>query len=118
MDSIKQRSAIAEWMGCKPRMLPLYFPDGKYQDGWYWPNGEYHKETPNYPADLNAMREAEKRLEDDAQRRIYLIELTKACGNIEDSTLGSNFWVCTHATAAQRAEALLKTIGKWTQTDK
>jgi len=62
---------------------------------------------PNYHGDLNAMHEAEKVLNPE-QYSPYLTELMRQ-NTADDSTeLGSY-----HATAAQRAEAFLRTIGQW-----
>jgi len=66
--------------------------------------------TPNFPNDLNAMHEAEKVLTADDQLSDYgrhLLSITKDW---------RPYWGPTrvaHATAAQRAEAFLRTIGKW-----
>lgn len=63
-------------------------------------------EIPDYCNDLNAMHEAEKLLnKKGAERRIYIAMIYKLVGY-------HSYDVC-HATAAQRAEAFLKTIGKW-----
>lgn len=56
----------------------------------------------DYRNDLNAMHEAEKRL-GDIQRGQYEDELTMRTDN------------AIYATADQRAEAFLRTIGKWDQ---
>lgn len=71
--------------------------------------------TPDYYHDLNAMNEAEKTLkgpqECDSYIR-YLCVITDMCAPFESGPLYS--WgpvVC--ATATQRAEAFLRTIGKW-----
>lgn len=64
------------------------------------------KQIPDYPNDLNAMHEAEEVLTD---RLGYLIELG---GCVQDAAV-EDWWLVAHATAAQRAEAFLKTIGKW-----
>jgi hypothetical protein len=82
--------------------------------GWKWEKlwtGEFHgkpigeqgpfRELPDYLNDLNAMHEAEKTLTKD-QSRTYACR--KLSGGIFDAV---------HATAAQRAEAFLHTIGKW-----
>ncbi len=57
---------------------------------------------PSYLTDLNAMHEAEKVLTDE-QQDDYMNWL----GNCYSE------WPSIHATAAQRAEAFLRTIGKW-----
>ena len=61
---------------------------------------------PDYLNDLNAMHEAEKVLTME-QRNAYFFTLNTAVSN------GEGFWHLLHATAAQRAEALLRTLGKW-----
>jgi hypothetical protein len=85
--------------------------------------------TPDYLSDLNAMHEAEKVL-DDEQRKVFAWHMM--CGKFdwykeepEMRELGPNpriGWLeespgdafkTYHATAAQRAEAFLRTIGKW-----
>jgi hypothetical protein len=64
----------------------------------------YGKAIPDYLNDLNAMHKAEKILKG-GMRSKYDAELTLICSR------DYNFiW---ESTAAQRAEAFLKTIGKW-----
>lgn len=59
---------------------------------------------PNYCADLNAMHDAEKELDSGELFRGYYLALY-------DITKSTRMPVC--ATARQRAEAFLRTIGKW-----
>lgn len=63
------------------------------------------RELPDYLNDLNAMHEAERILLADNNARsrwfIWMQAKTDLAG--------------THATAPQRAEAFLRTIGKWTE---
>lgn len=67
---------------------------------------------PDYPSDLNAMHEAEKEFwnEDkgDSSSLVgnYLAHLTKMKNGVP--------WLVFHATAAQRAEAFLRTLNLWT----
>ena len=62
---------------------------------------------PNYLNDLNAMHDAEKMLKG-GMRSKYDAELTLICSR------DYNFiW---ESTAAQRAEAFLRTIGKWEES--
>jgi hypothetical protein len=61
---------------------------------------------PDYLNDLNAMHEAEKVLEIN-QWGHYKENLTVCAA---PSGFPSHYW---HATATQRAEAFLKTVGKW-----
>lgn len=108
----KQRIAIAEACGWK--FL-------KHRKSWNWWNKkkcEYLCVCPDYLNDLNAMHEAEKTLTDEQ----YFSDVLAA---YEDCTFtGWLFRIMvrrvddpdfrTHsATAAQRAEAFLRTIGKW-----
>ena len=81
-------------------------------DGWWdGPNGNegvsYERmldRLPDYLNDLNAMHGAEKTLTP-AQHTEFRNELWSACGQNWRHTYSS--------TAAQRAEAFLRTIGKW-----
>lgn len=62
--------------------------------------------VPDYPNDLNAMHAAEKVLTG-PQRERYLCELQSIV-----SRYGCH-WALLHATAAQRAEAFLRTLNLW-----
>lgn len=62
------------------------------------------KDVPNYTEDLNAMHEAEKTLDEPDSYEEQLIEV---CGG------RSYMW---HASAKQRAEAFLRSLGQWTDT--
>lgn len=67
---------------------------------------------PNYLNDLNAMREAEELLDDD-QWLDYMLNLQDVLQRHPDR---GKWVVCQenmHSTAAQRAKAFVKTIGKW-----
>lgn len=63
-------------------------------------------EVPNYPADLNAMHEAEKALDNEDQRDEYwcLLRHSVSAG-LDDMQHCFN---TAHATAAQRAEAFCR----------
>jgi hypothetical protein len=98
----QQRIAIAKACGWKREF------NGDHEDPeWYWippnnPDGD--DELPDYLNDLNAMNDAEKVLKG-GMRSKYDAELTLICSR------DYNFiW---ESTAAQRAEAFLRTIGKW-----
>ena len=64
------------------------------------PHGEPKCGVPNYCEDLNAMHEAERML-------------TKEQTNEYIAVLFDSTYEATLATARQRAEAFLKTLGKW-----
>ncbi len=78
-------------------------------------------ELPKYPADLNAMHEAEKTL--DASRcaqfaRLLMKHHPTYCVDVLDSRdeledVAYETFVLIHASADQRAEAFLRTLGKW-----
>lgn len=61
---------------------------------------------PDYLGDLNTMHEAEKVFEGYGMRQSYRRNLLIACDTTELNEIIS-------ATGAQRAEAFLRTIGKW-----
>jgi hypothetical protein len=74
------------------------------------PNGgpcQYKEGIPNYCKDLNAMHEAEKTLTKE-QVRVYSDFL--AYSPHESCWASCTIW---HQTSRQRAEAFMKTIGKW-----
>lgn len=65
-------------------------------------------EVPDYPNDLNAMHDAEKMLTDD-----QLIDYAEWLGVCFDENPSKACVVLLRANATQRAEAFLRTIGKW-----
>ncbi len=71
-------------------------------------------ETDDYTGDLNAMHEAEELLDYDQCLSFEdeLCDVTKKENDAAEIPPPWRFSVA-HATAAQRAEALLRTIGKW-----
>jgi hypothetical protein len=72
--------------------------------------GHHHlRNLPDYLNDLNAMHEAEKIL-DQMQARAYSDFLGQS---EQDGTWAGCH--CFHQTAAQRAEAFLKTLNLWTE---
>jgi len=110
----KQRIAIAEACGWKMHDHPdcLAKKEGWVSRGWEtWvmnPSGllVFKHDIPKYLNDLNAMHQAEKVLQDDREAA-FRGWLWLAHGQPELRC------AIVHATAAQRAEAFLKTIGKW-----
>ncbi len=69
---------------------------------------------PNYCADLNAMHEAEKVLTIQQKANDYeiLLETVTRRGK-SGMTFGLAAYLFCHATSRQRAEAFLRTLGKW-----
>jgi hypothetical protein len=113
MKTEAQRVAIAEACG-----WTRYDPSPSY---WHWkdPKGCWRDENelPDYLNDLNAMHEAEKALEaDDFKMRDYedrLCEILNEANRTKPRWLGPTRFAYARAIAAQRAEAFLRTIGKW-----
>ena len=103
MNNEKQRIAIAE--ACGWTVINGYLCHIKTNR-----NGAEEVATiaplPNYLNDLNAMHEAEKRLSRE-QLDSYIFEMHEVIGHNHIER-----YVVT-AAAAQRAEAFLRTIGKW-----
>ena len=102
MNPEQQRVAIAEACGWKTDKRGL---------GWLSPRGYYASE-PDYLNDLNAMHEAEKVLTDEqdleySEALEQVVEGRYLTNNSEDMRR------LRSATASQRAEAFLRTIGKW-----
>jgi hypothetical protein len=92
-EQINQR--IAEACGWKPA------PRGRWKL-----NEHVERFRPDYLNDLNAMHEAERTMGDPQLWDEYQSYLSDAMRNIG--------WIY-HATAAQRAEAFLKTLNLWKQ---
>jgi hypothetical protein len=119
------RVAIAQFCGWKDvglyhpwteRFLEEYSPDFKivaYLRGRP-PGKNYPDFLPNYTQDLNAMNEAERFLENiqvlDYQKELENI-IKNRCRVCDASTYSSDF--IFHSCAKDRAEAFVKTIGKW-----
>ena len=108
----QQRMAIAEACGYEFKTH-----EGKFYcffeklDGWvYWKNI-----VPHYLNDLNAMHEAEKLLYQDPNSPKKYTQQIKAaiCREAGVKKAKMDFDVCITATATQRAEAFLRTIGGW-----
>ena len=106
-----QRIAIAEacgWHGIdgKSALGPM---------GMYGPLRGFAL-IPDYLNDLNAMHEAESTITDESKRDAYCLQLATSCNSLSDWNFDSmkvEAWKTIRATAAQRAEALLRTIGRW-----
>jgi hypothetical protein len=69
--------------------------------------------VPDYCNDLNAIRDAVMTLPENKQV-LYGVRLAWACGHTDKGSVG--LWKISTATARQRAEAFLRTLGKWKET--
>lgn len=82
--------------------------DGRRIDGW--------EQFPDYLNDLNDMHDAEKTLTVE-QSEDYAEYLCRSiCGQPPERVSICEFAHTIHATAAQRAEAFLKTLNLWDST--
>lgn len=88
----------------------------------YWKRDNYaYHELPNYPEDLNACANMENWLKEkyscrsvNNHWRSYHIQLWKVVNPDIYFQWDSERWVdCIYATAPQRCEAFLKTLGLW-----
>jgi len=82
------------------------------------PNGDwqYKDELPDYCNCLNAMHEAEKVLTTKQKQR-FATALSDTLSDSAPTESCHTVWSDTiHATSRQRAEAFLKTLGKWEET--
>ena len=107
-----QRIAIAEACGWKHEK---YIDMGQpCKDFWMF-NGKcyYLSDLPDYTQDLNAMHEAEKRIPR-GDRHEYPFKLSEVVLQRKLTVHDRIEPYIVFATASQKAEAFLKTIGKWT----
>ena len=102
----KQRIAIAQACGIA-RLWSTALPERTV-----------HCDVPDYLNDLNAMHEAEKVLVPSSEYTLssYMFELSKIVIPAGSTRRGLISEYIFHATAAQRAEAFLRTIGKWEES--
>jgi hypothetical protein len=103
----KQRIAIAQACGWT-QIEPCTCCDGVSR-GYQPTPGAHKKHLPEYLNDLNAMHEAEALL-DRYEAKLFEEKLFNI---LESEVMHTGEFALIHATAAQRAEAFLRTIGKW-----
>lgn len=118
----EQRIALAEWEGWKDiyrcgaslSRTKNGEAHGKRFAGTMDPPsinyGREYQEIPDYLNDLNAVHGLEKKLTDE-QTSIYSSYLLQ--NKSDRPGRGAIYWGIAHATAAQRCEALLKTLNLW-----
>lgn len=108
-----QRIAIAEECGWK-REIPGPLDVSYWFTHTSWPSLVTISGLPDYLTDLNAMHEAEKVLTKDEDKFRYTVHLGEVVAT------RANRWTVkfefTHATAAERAEAFLRTLNLWDDT--
>ncbi len=110
MDPEQQRIAIATACGWKVENVGVTTPKGNFVGRGY---KAVVQMLPDYLHSLDAMHEAEKVLTE-TQRYTYTHKLLLIFERT--SNAGSSSFDFAHATAAQRAEAFLRTLNLWTPT--
>ena len=101
----QQRIKIAEacgWKRVAPMAEVLWGASATKDKLWMWPH-----QLPNYLTDLNAMYEAEKVIIERGLMHPFEGYHNTLCGILDNGN-------AIHATAAQRAEAFLRTLNLWT----
>jgi hypothetical protein len=101
----QQRIAIAKACGLKKEIGVTGFVRWRDKEG-------LRDYLPNYCNDLNAMHEAEKTLSCNDKQKYLDILADAPREDIYITCADSVF-----ATAAQRAEAFLRTVGRWKETE-
>lgn len=121
----KQRIAIAEtcgWTNTKTVNNPDPTPYGRLPKGehptMHGKEVAWDLPLPSYLSDLNAMHEAENRIHNSKDAPAFARNLMKVvCGyTTDEDVISINGWMLyriAHATAAQRAEAFLRTLNLW-----
>ncbi len=113
----KQRIAIAEACGFSGEFSKRWIleigMEGEDKFVFAATRNHLDEEVPDYLNDLNAMHEAEKVLKHQ-QWPDYWNWLFVA--STRQSGTGKAEYKVAHASAAQRAEAFLRTIGKWEES--
>jgi hypothetical protein len=109
MTDNEQRIVIAEACGWREVVLL-----GGQVLGFPCLDSYLSREVPDYLNDLNAMHEAEKTLNGNHQRIAnYQDALIRVVGITGFGPFGTIENWLLHATARQRTEAFLRTLGKW-----
>lgn len=107
----QQRTAIAKWMGWQKHSTP------EVSELWYRKGVPFvlKRDLPDYLRDLNAMHEAEAKL-------LEGYDISDPYNSLPDQWEAYVYWLAhltplgfqDHATAPQRAEALLRALDLWT----
>jgi hypothetical protein len=115
MDPIKQQIAIARacgWTFALSKDWPLGVAFKERDSFTGMPIWE--KSLPDYLRDLNAMHDAEKSMDNETHRKFRCnLRYITGCGASTDVEMDLDDRAFVSATAAQRAEAFLRTIGRW-----
>lgn len=108
MTDEQKRIKIAEWCGWEFQPLP---PSANPEDrsGWYHkPSERLRKAPPDYLFDLNAMHDAQSLLSESQK-----VHYQEALSTLTRKNPHVSCWDLIHASARQRAEALLSVMSAW-----
>lgn len=114
--------AIAEHLGWVRTRIGIQAQNDPEPRGWRSPKGAEWLRCPNYHGSLDAMAEAEKAL-DMSEQGAYGERLRILSGNVGErgghfTPNGFGCFALAHLTAPQRAEAFLRTVGKWKEQER
>ena len=111
MNAEKQRIAIAEACGWKDVLFHGYHGKDDVRGIF---NGQVRTRIPDYPNDLNACHEAVQTL-NRLQLQKFKKHLQDVCSKQSPgkAPMYLQDYELIHATARQRAEAFLRTLGEW-----
>lgn len=114
MTEQEQREAIALEIGWRRLYVGFNSQTGSTIQWWRLGNDEDSDTAtlPNYPRDLNSMHDAEKMLTDE-QWKNYVQRILSPLAYMSDGISQAGARKLASATAPQRCEAFLRTIGKW-----
>lgn len=115
MTEEEQRIAIAEACGWEHWFdgVANRWKNKKSPYGYQIHPGLKEGGLPDYLNDLNAMHEAEKQLVTARQQNDFIANIAEICWADESGANNQVVFNQLNATAAQRAEAFLRTLGKW-----
>ena len=112
--------AIAEHMGWKE--IETFAPESFREPEGIDPDLKLQRAIPDYCNSLDAMFKAEKTLLGGPKffskggKSTYIWNLKNVCALGKNLNFDKNFYLLIHIPARQRAEAFLKTIGKWEES--
>lgn len=107
----EQRIEIAKFCGWTN--VTVYADENQIDGFMPAPNTRFWQVVPNYTDDLNAIHEAEKKIINTSTWDGYYRWLVCVMDEDSESDNGCQSNIMIHASASQRCEALLRTIGKW-----
>ena len=113
----RMRIKLAEWAGWKRAFVGWQPKGDPVPRGWHNPSGREKSDCPDYPNDLNAVRELETKLTLDQCRsygRVLAAMAECDCWYGDEIELGGVELFCiAHLGPIYRCEALCRTLDLW-----